>query len=60
MNNYGATESEGRRRLKNGITLMKTRLVLVPKSHLGTRTNVVTRLKAHQENRAIIFSSSVG
>jgi hypothetical protein len=61
MNNYCATEFEGRRLLKRtGIKLMKTRLVLVPKSHLGTRTNAATRLNADQENGAIIFSSPMG
>lgn len=61
MNNYCGSEFEGRRLLKRtGIKLMKAQLVLVSKSHLGTRTNAATRLNAAQENGAIIFSSPMG
>ena len=61
MNIYCTTEFEGRRLLKRtGIKLMKTRLVLVTKSHLGTRTNAATRLNADQGNGAIIFSAPMG
>lgn len=61
MNNCCVTESEGRRLLKRtGILLKKTRLVLVPKSHLGMRTDAATRLNAAQETGAIIFSFPMG
>jgi hypothetical protein len=60
MHNYGAAESEGRRLFdRTGIKVMKTRLVPVPASHGGTRTKGATRLKAHQEDAAAIFSSSM-